>query len=93
MTLINEIDTKCTSISEPGCDVGSIILIAFPGLFLSGYNNFMAAIGLIETKPALHLGPVAIGLILAATFPGMLIGSATSGPLAYTMGGASGDDC
>ena len=62
------------------------MLIAFLGLFLSGYNNFMAAIALIELKPAFHLGPVAIGLILAATFLGMLVGGGTLGRLADLMG-------
>ncbi|MGC8561088.1 MAG: MFS transporter [Phycisphaerae bacterium] len=77
---------SCATSSGPGCDVGSIMLIAFLGLFLSGYNNFMVAIALIEIKPKLHLGPVAVGLILAATFLGMLIGGSTLGRLADVMG-------
>ena len=39
----------------------TIILMAFLGMFLSGYNNFMAAIALIEIKLALHPEPVAVG--------------------------------
>lgn len=67
-------------------DIRTIILIAFLGLFLSGYNNFMIAIALIELQPVFHLGPVALGLILAATFMGMLVGGATLGHLADTIG-------
>ncbi len=79
-------DHTCTAGTGPGCDLSSIMLIAFLGLFLSGYNNFMVAIALIEIKPAFKLGPVAVGLVLAATFLGMLIGGATLGRLADIMG-------
>ncbi len=67
-------------------DGRTIILAAFLGLFLSGYNNFIAAIALIEIKPQLHLNSVSIGLILAATFMGMLIGAPTLGHLADKVG-------
>lgn len=86
MKLEKQADAKCAAQSGPGCDVSSIMLIAFLGLLLSGYNNFMVAIALIEIKPQLNLDPVAIGLILAATFLGMLIGGSTLGRLADIMG-------
>lgn len=64
----------------------TIILMAFLGMFLSGYNNFTASIALLEIRPLWHLEPWSMGLILAATFIGMLIGSITMGWMADTFG-------
>ncbi len=79
-------ENSLSSHITPARDVRTIIFIAFLGLFLSGYNNFMIAIALIELQPRFDLGPVALGMILAATFMGMLVGGVTLGHLADKIG-------
>ena len=55
-------------------DRRSILMVAFLGLFLSGYNNFIAAIALLDMKSQLKLTSAAVGMMLAAVFVSMLIG-------------------
>lgn len=63
-------------------ELRTITLIAFLGLLLSGYNNFVAAIAMVGIQSTLHPTPVVTGLVLAATFVGMLLGGAALGHVA-----------
>ncbi len=67
-------------------DRRSILMVAFLGLFLSGYNNFIAAIALLDMKSQLKLTPTAVGMMLAAVFVGMLIGGLAFGHAADRWG-------
>ena len=63
-----------------------VIFVAFLGLFLSGYNNFMLPLALIKLTPAFNLSAWQNGEILAATFLGMLLGGAIFGRIADMLG-------
>lgn len=63
-----------------------IILLASVGLFLSGYNNFIIGLALIQVKPVFHLSAFGSGLVAAATLAGMLVGSLSLGRLADLVG-------
>ena len=63
-----------------------VIFVAFLGLFLSGYNNFMLPLALIKLTPAFKLSAWQNGELLAATFLGMLLGGAIFGRLADVLG-------
>jgi MFS family permease len=67
-------------------ELHTITLIAFLGLLLSGYNNFVAAVAMVGIQPMLHPTPVQTGMVLAATFAGMLLGGATLGHVADRYG-------
>ena len=63
-----------------------IILLASFGLFLSGYNNFIIGLALVQVKPQFHLSASASGRVAAATLAGMLVGSLSLGRLADKIG-------
>ncbi|MHB1534618.1 MAG: MFS transporter, partial [Acidimicrobiales bacterium] len=63
-----------------------IILLASVGLFLSGYNNFIIGLALLQVKPVFHLSASASGGVAAATLAGMLVGSLCLGRLADNIG-------
>lgn len=63
-----------------------IIVLAALGLLLSGYNNFIISLALIEIKPLFHLTAAQSGLVAAATLVGMLVGALTLGRLADVVG-------
>lgn len=63
-----------------------IILLASVGLFLSGYNNFIIGLALIQLKAVFHLSGAASGRVAAATLAGMLVGSLSLGRLADRIG-------
>lgn len=63
-----------------------IIMLASIGVFLSGYNNFIIGLALIEVKPLFHLSASASGRVLASTLAGMLVGSLSLGRLADKIG-------
>ncbi len=67
-------------------ELRTITLSAFLGLLLSGYNNFVAAIAMVGIQPTLNPTPAQTGMVLAATFVGMLLGSATLGHVADRRG-------
>ncbi|MDQ6785137.1 MAG: MFS transporter [Actinomycetota bacterium] len=56
------------------------------GLFLSGYNNFIIGLALIQVKAVFHLSASASGRVAAATLAGMLVGSFSLGRLADRIG-------
>lgn len=63
-----------------------IILLASVGLFLSGYNNFIIGLALIQVKSVFHLSAAASGRVAASTLAGMLVGSLSLGRLADKIG-------
>lgn len=63
-----------------------ILMVAFLGLFLAGYNNFIAAIALLDMKSQLGLTSASVGVMLASVFVGMLIGGLAFGHLADRWG-------
>ncbi|GAC1603545.1 MAG: MFS transporter [Acidimicrobiales bacterium] len=63
-----------------------IILLASVGLLLSGYNNFIIGLALIQVKAVFHLSSLGSGLVAAATLAGMLVGSLSLGRLADRVG-------
>ncbi|MCL4351527.1 MAG: sugar porter family MFS transporter [Firmicutes bacterium] len=56
------------------------------GLFLDGYNVLIFSGALLGIIPAFHLKGVAIGLIGASVFAGMIIGTMVAGPLTDRVG-------
>lgn len=63
-----------------------VILLASLGLVLSGYNNFIVGLALIQVRPLFSLSAVSTGLVAAATLAGMLAGALALGRLADLVG-------
>jgi MFS family permease len=63
-----------------------IVAMAATLTFLSGYNNFILGIALLQLHSVLHLTAAESGIVLAATSVGMLLGSLVLGRLADLIG-------
>jgi MFS family permease len=63
-----------------------VIALAWLGLFLSGYNNFIIGLALLQIRPAFHLAAQDSGVVAAVTLAGMLVGAMTLGRLADRLG-------
>ena len=63
-----------------------VILLAALGLFISGYNNFIIGLALLQLRPEFHLAPSSSGAVAAGTLAGMLVGALTLGRLADRLG-------
>lgn len=63
-----------------------IIALAWVGLILSGFNNFVIGLALLEVKPLFKLTALQSGIVAAATLAGMLVGALALGRLADLVG-------
>ncbi|MGH9069622.1 MAG: MFS transporter [Acidimicrobiales bacterium] len=63
-----------------------IIPLAAGGLFISGFNNFIVAVALLQLRTEFRLSPGASGEVAAAALAGMLVGSISLGRVADAMG-------
>jgi MFS family permease len=63
-----------------------VIVLAWLGLFISGYNNFIIGLALLQIRPAFHLAAQGSGAVAAATLAGMLLGALSLGRLADRVG-------
>jgi MFS family permease len=63
-----------------------IVAMAATLTFLSGYNNFILGIALLQLHSVLNLTPAESGVVLAATSIGMLLGSVVLGRVADLIG-------
>lgn len=63
-----------------------IAIVALLGLFLDGYDLLILSGALLGIVPFFHLKPIDVGLLGAAAFVGMVVGSLISGPLTDRFG-------
>ncbi|MDA8330022.1 MAG: MFS transporter [Candidatus Dormibacteraeota bacterium] len=82
-----DIIATCTTVARSSNDQRArVILLAALGLFISGYNNFIIGLALLQLRPEFHLAPSSSGAVAAGTLAGMLVGALTLGRLADRLG-------